>query len=139
MFSQTKYVQIYQHLALVPGEPCDGPDDRGHQLPESINAEEDRATSSCYKQSKRKVLLDQITTKLFQVAFSNLFVFFLHKFLSPGFLDDSSQKLLSLTIQEQGLVNRDPAYVNPYRQEKKRQKKKRTKENEKDVNIVLIK
>jgi hypothetical protein len=76
LFSETEYVQIYQHLALVPGELRDGPDDRGHQLPESIPAEEDRATSSCYKQSKRKVLLDQITTKLYQVAFSKLSYFF---------------------------------------------------------------
>ena len=40
-----------------------------------------------------------------------------------GFLDDSSQKLLSLASQELGLVEKDPAYVNPYRQEKKQHKR----------------
>ena len=40
-----------------------------------------------------------------------------------GYLDDSSQKLLSLASQELGLVDRDPAYVNPYRQEKKQHKR----------------
>ena len=40
-----------------------------------------------------------------------------------GHLDDSSVKLLSLGSQELGLVERDPAYVNPYRTEKKPAKK----------------
>ena len=32
-----------------------------------------------------------------------------------GFLEETSVKLLSLCSQELGLVDRDPAYVNPYR------------------------
>ena len=40
-----------------------------------------------------------------------------------GYLDDSSQKLLSLASQELGLVERDPAYVNPYRTVKKQHKR----------------
>jgi hypothetical protein len=39
--------------------------------------------------------------------------------LETGLLDESSLRLLSLASQELGLVERDPAYVNPYRAERK--------------------
>ena len=38
-------------------------------------------------------------------------------------LDESSLKLLSLANQELNLVERDPSYVNPYRQPKKQHKR----------------
>ena len=47
----------------------------------------------------------------------------IHFASNSGFLDDNSMKLLSLGSQELGLVERDPAYVNPYRVEKKPVKK----------------
>lgn len=47
----------------------------------------------------------------------------IHFASNSGFLDDSSMKLLSLGSQELGLVERDPAYVNPYKTEKKPLKK----------------
>jgi len=132
-------------------------------------------------ESKRKILLDQITTKLFQVLstgrsdlensgfvaglssiepgpvmekvslvmentclasdlllrlpeemtrriesnsnWNSAFKWAIGFTQETGLLDDSSLKLMALVSQELGLVERDPSYINPYRQEKKQHKR----------------